>query len=144
MLVEGETSSETYNFNYMRNFNKKGHNLEFEANYSTSKEPEQASYSELQNPINLYLNYKDNIKNNKKSTLLNLDYTNPISENSKLELGAEIRADETSNNRVTTQLDEDYSAFNYDRNIYSGYINYNQKFYKLSMNNSEICRYFQN
>ena len=26
MLVEGETSSETYNFNYMRNFNKKGHN----------------------------------------------------------------------------------------------------------------------
>lgn len=133
MLVEGETNSETYNFNYMMNFNKKGHNIEFEANYSTSKEPEEAFYNELINPTNLYLNYNDNIKNNKNSTLLNLDYTNPISENSKLELGAEIRTDETSNSRITTQLNEEYSAFNYDRNIYSGYINYNQKFDKLSM-----------
>lgn len=133
MLVKNETNSETYNFNYLLNFDKKGHTLEFEANYSTSNEPENATYSDTVNPSNGYFNYNDEVVNDKNSTLLNLDYTNPISETSKIELGAEIRTDETTNNRVTTQLDEDNSAFNYDRNIYSGYVNYNQKFDKLSM-----------
>ena len=133
MNVDGGTNSESYNFNYTLDFEKKDHNLEFEVNFSNSEEPENTTYKELINPSNPILNYMDIIKNDRNTTLLNLDYTNPISENSKIEVGAEIRTNETKNNRVTTQGGEDNSAFNYDRNIYSGYVNYNYKFNKLSM-----------
>lgn len=133
MLVEGDTNSETYNFNYLLDFEKKGHNLEFEANFSNSDSPEKASYSEILNLGNLYLNYNDVVENDRNSTLLNIDYTNPISENSKLELGAEVRKNDTKNSRVTTQQDVDNSSFKYDRSIYSGYVNFNHKFDKLSM-----------
>jgi outer membrane receptor protein involved in Fe transport len=133
MLVNGETNSATYNFNYTLDFEKKGHHLDFEANFSNSDEPENTSYEELLNPTDLYLNYNDIIKNDRSNTLFNIDYTNPISEKSKLELGAEIRVNDTKNNRLTTQLNVDNSSFKYDRNIYSGYVNYNQEFNKLSM-----------
>jgi len=133
MLVLGETNSETYNFNYTLDFEKKGHNLEFEANFSSSDQPENTSYEELFDPNDLVLNYTDIINNDRSTTLLNIDYTNPLSENSKLELGAEFRVNDTKNNRVTTQFGEDNSSFKYDRNIYSGYVNFNHKFDKLSM-----------
>ena len=133
MLVDGETNSETYNFNYTLDFEKKGHNLELEANFSSSDQPENAFYNETLDSTNLFFNYTDVIENDRSTTLLNVDYTNPISENSKLELGAEVRLNDTKNNRVTTQLDEDNSAFSYDRSIYSGYVNFNHKIDKLSM-----------
>lgn len=133
MLKKTKNNSETYDFNYSLDFNKKGHNLELEANFSNSDSPDNTLYEELINPNDLYLNYTDDIKNKRSTTLLNLDYTNPISKNSKLELGGEIRINNTKNNRVTTQLDVDNSSFNYDRKIYSGYVNYNHKFDKLSM-----------
>ena len=127
------SKSETYDFNYSLDFNKKGHNLEFEANYSNSNAPQYILYKELINPNDFNLNYVDDISNDRNTTLLNLDYTNPISKNSKLELGAEVRINETKNNRKTTQFNVDNSSFQYDRNIYSGYVNYNHKFNKLSM-----------
>jgi len=133
MVVKGETNSETYNFNYTLDFEKKGHNLELEANFSNSDQPENTTYDELENPSNLYLNYNDIIENDRSTTLINLDYTNPLSEKSKLELGVEVRLNDTKNNRVTTQLGVDDSSFKYDRKIYSGYVNYNRKFDKLSM-----------
>ncbi len=133
MLVNGETNSATYNLNYTLDFEKKGHNLEFEANFSNSDEPENTAYNELINPNDLNLNYTDLIENDKSNTLFNIDYTNPLSEKSKLELGAEVRVNDTKNNRVTTQLDVNNSSFKYDRNIYSGYVNFNHQFDKLSM-----------
>ena len=132
-VVKGDNNSETYNFNYELDFEKEGHNLEFEANFSNSNEPENALYNETIDPSNLALNYNDIIKNKKNSTLLNIDYTNPVSENSKLEIGAEYRVNNTKNNRVTTQENEENSSFNYDRNIYSAYVNFNHKFNKLTM-----------
>jgi outer membrane receptor protein involved in Fe transport len=133
MLVDNKATTETYNFNYSLDFDKKGHNLEFEANFSSTDRPEIAYYNETLNPSNLFLNYNDDVKNLRKNTLLNIDYTNPLSKNSKLELGAEYRVNDTENNRVTTQLNIDNSSFTYDRNIYSAYVNFNQKINKLSM-----------
>ncbi len=87
-------------------------------------------------------------------TILNLDYTNPISENANLEVGLETRFMDTRNQKNTTQHQFEYddnnmpipdgddwflttgvggSAFSYDRNIYSAYTNYNQKAGKFSM-----------
>lgn len=154
MLVESNSDSQTYNFNYTIDFDKKGHNLELEANFSNSDEPEIASFNELVRPFDLTRNYNDEVENDRSTTLLNLDYTNPISENKKLELGLEVRLNDTKNNNVTNQHDFVYdnngnlipdgngwyetapkgnSSFSYDRNIYSAYVNYNQKFDKLSV-----------
>ncbi|MCZ4695135.1 TonB-dependent receptor [Ancylomarina euxinus] len=153
MKSETENSSGTYNLNYKIDFEKEGHNLEFEATYSQSNSPEDATYTELLNPIDLTSNYIDDINNDYKNTLLNLDYTNPLSENTKLEFGLEFRLNDTENSRATNQHDFVYdnmgnmfpdgdwyvteqkpnSAFTYDRSIYSGYVNLNHKIDEFSM-----------
>ncbi len=121
--------SSTYNINYKLDFNKEGHSIELEATFSNSKSPEKASYKELIS-ANSYTNLITNKRNN---TLLNIDYTNPISKNGKLELGTEIRINKTTNNNITTQIGFNNSSFTYDRYIYSGYINYVHKFDKITM-----------
>ena len=133
MVVNAENNAAAYNFNYTLDFDKKGHAIELEANYSTSDQPENSDFKELINPNNLFLNYNDIIENDRSTTLVNLDYTNPLSENSKLELGGEYRLDDTKNNRATTQQNVDNSSFEYDRGIYSGYVNINHQLNKLSM-----------
>ncbi|RXQ94447.1 TonB-dependent receptor [Ancylomarina salipaludis] len=138
MKSETDNSTGTYNLNYKTDFEKEGHNLEFEATYSKSDSPEDATYTELLNPIDLTSNYIDAIENDYTNTLLNLDYTNPLSENTKLELGLELRLNDTENSRVTNQHDFTNkkignSAFIYDRSIYSGYVNLNHKIDKFSM-----------
>lgn len=138
MKSESNNSTGTYNFNYKIDFEKEGHNLEFEATYSKSDSPEDATYSELLNPDDLSSNYIDDINNEYANTLLNLDYTNPLAENTKLELGLELRFNDTENYRLTNQYDftntaVDNSAFTYDRSIYSGYMNINHKVNKFMM-----------
>ncbi|MDQ1772090.1 TonB-dependent receptor [Labilibaculum sp. A4] len=138
MKSETDNSTGTYNLNYKIDFEKEGHNLEFEATYSESDSPEDATYKELLNPIDLTSNYMDGIENDYTNTLLNLDYTNPLTENTKLELGVELRLNDTENSRVTNQHDFTNneignSAFTYDRSIYSGYLNLNHKIDKFTM-----------
>jgi outer membrane receptor protein involved in Fe transport len=153
-MVKGDNTSAAYNFNYTHNFEKKGHNLEMEANFSNSDSPENALYKETVRPNNLISNYDDIVKNDRKTNLINLDYTNPLSEKSKLELGLEARIEDTKNNNITNQHEFVYdangnliedgdgwyetvpkgnSSFKYDRKIYSGYANYNQTFNKLAV-----------
>jgi outer membrane receptor protein involved in Fe transport len=154
MLVDSEDTSQAYNFNYTLNFDEKGHNLELEANFSNSDSPENALYKELIHPNDLTSNYNDKVENDRKTNLINLDYTNPISENVKMEVGLEARMDDTKNNNITNQHEFVYdtngdliddgngwyatelkgnSSFEYERKIYSGYANYNQTFNKLAV-----------
>ena len=48
-------------------------------------------------------NYYNNILNDRSNTQVNLDYTNPISDKEKIELGVEYRTDETDNTNLTNQ-----------------------------------------
>ncbi len=85
---------------------------------------------------------------------MNLDYTNPSSENAKLELGLETRFRDTRNqynsNRHQFLYDDNFikipdgndwyltapignSSFSYDRNLYSAYTNFSQQFGKFGM-----------
>ena len=144
----------TYNLNFRRDFEKKGHNLEFEVSHSISGETEDASFEQLLNPLDLTNNYNDEIRNDVYTTLVNVDYTNPITENGKLELGLEARMRGTDNQYVTNRhqfvYDENNqmipdgndwfltdpmgnSSFTYNRNILSAYTNYAQQLGKFSM-----------
>ena len=146
-----ENQTEAYNVNYKREFEKEGHNIEFEATYSNTESPEDAENKNLlSNPTDSNykaLNFTNEIARKRNNTLLNLDYTNPISKEGKLELGLEYRADNTANVNLTDQEIETFdengtsqgfsllgnSDFKYDRKIFSGYVNYGHKFGKLTM-----------
>ncbi len=152
--TEIENYTGTYNLSYKHDFNKEGHNIEFEGSHALTDQFEEGAYSQVMNPIDLTSNYTEDIHNEVTGTILNLDYTNPISENAKLEVGLETRFRDTMNLKNTTQHQFVYddnnmpisdgddwflttgvggSAFSYNRNIYSAYTNYNQKIGKFSM-----------
>jgi len=142
-----ENTSSTYNVNYKLDFNDKGHNLELEANFSRVKNPEIASNGEFLNLLDFVNNYETSISNKRNDNLFNIDYTKPIGEKGKLELGAELRTNKISNSNNSNQHRYLYdnslniigseaignSTFDYDRNIYSGYATYGHKFGKLTM-----------
>lgn len=128
-----DSYSGTYNANFKTIFNEKGdHNLDIEVNYSTFDNPEEAEYFELIDPSNTNTNYTNSVVNKGNNTLVNIDYTKPLSKGAKLELGSEIRLNHTTNDNITTQNGIANSDFSYDRNIYSGYLTYSQKIDKLS------------
>jgi outer membrane receptor protein involved in Fe transport len=149
-----DSNSGAYNLNFKHDFDKEDHTIEFEANYSKTKAPEDAVYKQLLNLDDLTTNYIEDIENKRSTTLFNLDYTNPISKKGKLELGLELRLRKTKNDNVTTQhefvfdtngdlIDDGNgwfvtdprgnSSFEYNRDIYSAYGTYSHKFGKLSM-----------
>ncbi len=147
-----ENHTQTYNLNYTHDFKKEGHNIEFETTYTHSDAPENALNTDaMLAPDDLgfrTLNFFNNIENERNNVLVNLDYTNPLSKTSKLELGLEYRFNNTENLNETNQERLIFdaltskainteaigdSSFEYERNIYSAYANYNQKFGKLNV-----------
>ena len=149
-----DSNSDNYNFNYKTEFTKEGHDLEFEANFSSSKSPEKAVNRDTEDLTDNFNNYTSNVGNTRNNNLYNIDYTNPVSKNGKLELGAEYRRNVSENKNKTTQyefiLDTNgnqisdgiggfethqtpLSQFEYIRDIYSSYATYGHKFNKLTI-----------
>lgn len=125
-----ENKNKTYNINYKHDFDKEGHNIEFEATFSENDAP---NFLENNFDLNTQPDYINDITSLRKNTLINLDYTNPITKDVKLELGLEYRVNTTDNTNLTTQLNFNNSSFTYDRDIYSGYVNYAHNFGKINM-----------
>lgn len=110
---------QTYNLDYKTKFKKEGHTLELEMNQNNGNNKEDAYFSD---PRTNYVTIKSN------NTLINLDYVNPLTETSKLELGLESRIENTKNKFL---VDEAYNSnFNYDRNIYSAYATFSKQWGK--------------
>ena len=147
-LQENQTGA--YNLNYTRAFEKEGHNIEFEATYSDTNSFEDAENKDLtKSPSDTdfkVLNFTNDINRKQDNTLINIDYTNPISKKVKLEFGLEYRENNTANTNITDQdeivFDSENNAsiqplgntdFNYDRKIYSAYANYGHNFGKITM-----------
>lgn len=129
-----ETRSQVYNAHFKHLFNESGdHNLEIEANFSSSKNPENADYRDLVDPTNLSKTFTNDITNNRENILFNVDYTKALNKTSKIELGGEIRLDDTENKNITTQENFQNSSFGYNRSIYSLYGTYSKKMDKLSI-----------
>ncbi|MDT7832877.1 outer membrane beta-barrel family protein [Flavobacteriaceae bacterium S356] len=158
-----DSKNQVYNMNYKHDFDKKGQNIELEATFSKNDAPSRLDNQDLllapTDQAYKLLNYFNDITVDRNNTLINLDYTDPISKNGKLELGLEYRVNKTDNGNITDQERYTYlrnangdlildingnpqitgttrignSSFTYDRNIYSGYVNYGHKFGKVTM-----------
>ncbi len=143
-LQESDNNSEQYNFNYKLDFDKEGHNIELEADYNTFDNDEDADFNFTgNNPSSL--NYMDFIGTERDRITINLDYVNPLSETTKLELGLQARLfeskiDRTSNQQVINPFDVEGpivkspdTDFDYSRDIYSAYVTFGKSWGKFSV-----------
>ena len=131
--------SSQYNFAYRHDFEKEGERLDVEADYNNFTQDENADF----NFINLSFppNYKDFVDTERDQTTINVDYVNPLTENSKLEAGLEARLFSSDIEYMSTgqSFTEDGSIvptpstdFTYDRDIYSAYLTYGRNYDKWS------------
>lgn len=137
-LNENENTSQQYNLNYKLDFDDEGHHIELEVDHNIFD-------NELET-LNRFTgsgsrpNFDEFTDVDRTRTTVNLDYVNPLSETSKLELGLQARLFDNeiaynSDARVRNEFG-DYiptsTAFDYGRNIYSAYATYGNKLEKWS------------
>lgn len=125
----------TYNLAYKHKFEKEGHTLDFEGNYNDTKETQDANFNTVTDGVTDI--YDDRVEDLRKLTTVNVDYVNPLSDKSTLELGAEARVTRTDNiykttNTAITNPALQNSTYTYDMDIYSAYATFGQKFDKFS------------
>ncbi|HSM62298.1 MAG TPA: TonB-dependent receptor, partial [Gillisia sp.] len=130
-FLDNEGMSSTYNFDYKREFEKEGHNIELEFNYNENDNTELAVFDFVGGGTN-FVSYRDDVTDENSNTTVNLDYINPLNEKTKLELGAEVRLRESNNTYKTTNTNLNNSDYTYDNSIYSLYSTYGQTFEKWS------------
>ncbi|MBW1657778.1 TonB-dependent receptor domain-containing protein [Flavobacterium quisquiliarum] len=136
---QGPNTTGTYNLAYKHIFKKEGHTLDFEGNYSDTKESQNANFDNTITMTNNAVSseiYNDFLRYDRKLSTLNVDYVNPLNEKTTLEAGAEARLTRTDNdyNRVNDQdpTQNLVSNYTYDTDIYSAYVTFGQKFKKIS------------
>ncbi|MFD2823257.1 TonB-dependent receptor domain-containing protein [Lacinutrix iliipiscaria] len=122
-----DNNTSSYNTSFKHDFEKEGHNIVLEADYSLFNSDEIANFR-----FNNAPNYIDLVENDRKNVIVNLDYTNPLSESVKLEVGAEYRVNSSDNIYDTTNANLFDSSYEYDRSIYSFYATYGKTYEKWS------------
>ena len=136
LIGDGENNSSQYNLDYKLDFKKEGHNIELEVDHNIFNEDNPVDYMVL---IGNQDNYQDFNKTDRVSTTVNLDYTNPLSDNSKLELGLQARLFNTDIDYASTGESFSLSGtleptpstiFDYTRDIFSAYATFSKKFDK--------------
>ncbi|MBJ6369814.1 outer membrane beta-barrel family protein [Snuella sedimenti] len=126
--------SSQYNFDYKLDFDKEGHNIEFEADYNIFEDEAPTDFKFL---LGTNEDYHDFNFTDMESITLNLDYINPLSETTKLELGLQARllnsdiayisTGQTLNNEGVLRPTP-RTNFDYTRDIYSAYATYSKTF----------------
>ncbi|MDR5590789.1 outer membrane beta-barrel protein [Christiangramia sp. SM2212] len=120
-----------YNLLYDHDFEKEGHDIQFELDYNKFEEEENSTIDFANTELD-FTPYQEIVNQDRNNFTGNIDYVNPLSEVSKLELGAEVRLLDTDNDYVTTNPDFFDSEYQYDRDIYSFYSTFGQNFEKWS------------
>ena len=137
-LDDGNDSTSQYNFDYKIDFDDDGHNLEFEIDHNTYSSK---SVADFLFPVGSTTDYIDFNKTDRKRTTINLDYANSIDEHSKIELGVQanlfnslIGYESTGDtfNDEGVLIPTPNTNFDYTRDIYALYGNYNRKIDKWS------------
>jgi len=135
---DGGDSTSQYNLDYKINFNDNGHSAELEIDHNIYSG---SSVANFLFPLGTTTDYVDFNKTNRKRTTINIDYANSISENSKIELGLQanifkslIKYESTGDSFNSTGVIVPTPNINFDyiRDIYSIYSNYNTNIDKWS------------
>ncbi len=121
--------NQIYNAAFKHVFSKPEHTLDVEVNYTQNKANQDASFNMEGNTITPY---QDRLRDKEQSVIANIDYANPLSEKSKLELGAEYRSTKTDNTYGTTSTNLKDANFDYNVDIFSAYATFGQKYEKWS------------
>ncbi len=141
--VDFESLTSQYNFDYKLKFDKEGHNIELEADYNEYGNDEDADWTFTGAPFSN--DYMDFVSTDRDQLTVNLDYVNPLSESTKLELGLEARLFNSEIGRTSDQLvvnpfnlegDLIFSPttnFDYSRDIYSAYATFGKNWEKFSV-----------
>ncbi len=129
LISDSDNLGSTYNFDYKHDFKKEGHNIELEIDYNVFDSDSDDDFNFIGGDGSL-ANYNDLIDNERKNTTINLDYVNPLTEKTKLEVGYETRLRRTDNDYQSTLFPN--SEYSYDRDIHSVYATYGKNFEKWS------------
>ena len=136
IINDGDNTSQQYNFDYKLDFNKEGRNLELEVDYNIydgDSRTDNTFFGLMVRP-----NYFEITDTERDRTTINLDYVDPLSETTKLELGLQARlfnntinyeSDGRSQNVLNNYIPTT-TYFDYNRDIYSVYATYSKKFEK--------------
>lgn len=137
--------NQDYSLNFKQDFDKDDHHIVLDAIYSTSNNDDFRDYENefpILNAPHLYVEKREGGNDNIR---INLDYTNQIIDGGKIESGIQFRQEKTDNQMISTQMfdfiDDEGQIISYnpdvnydfERNIYSAYTNYGQKFGKFAM-----------
>lgn len=126
-LFAGEDGlSSTYNFNFKHDFEKEGRALELEMDYNGYDNDEFSEYIFSGNPE--LQSYADTDHNQRSNYIANLDYVDPLSEHTKLELGTEVRLRNSENDYSSTNEALQDMLYSYKETIYSLYGTFGQDF----------------
>lgn len=137
----GDNNSEQYNFNYSLDFTKEGRNLELEVDHNTYDGNTLTDNLFGGNAVNIRTNFFEDTDTERNRTTINLDYVDPLSETTKLELGLQARLfDNTINYESDGRSQNEFgdyipslTYFDYSRDIYSAYANFNKKINKWNV-----------
>jgi outer membrane receptor protein involved in Fe transport len=134
---ENQNDSQQYNFNYKHNFDDDGQTIELEVDHNI--------FGGFGDTNNLFFNsdrpnFIEETDTDRNQTAVNLDYTKPLSDTDKLEIGLEARLFDNSifyasNGREQNILGNyipTTTRFDYTRDIYSGYATYGKTLEKWS------------
>ena len=100
-VSDNENRSSQYNFNYKLDLEKEGHNIELEADFNTFGNDELGDFNFT--GASDIPNYEDLVDTERDRITINLDYVNPLSETTKLELGLEARLFNSDIGRISNQ-----------------------------------------
>ncbi|MDM1510830.1 TonB-dependent receptor [Myroides odoratimimus] len=134
-VYDGDNRYSAYNLAYKHLFEKKGHTLDIEGNFSRNKSTNDGDYNTIigKNPNQIYQD-----RNNDKSdlTTINIDYVNPLNDHTKLEVGAEARISRADNNFDSNNplIPEKNKKINneYNQDIFSAYVTFGQTYGKFN------------
>jgi outer membrane receptor protein involved in Fe transport len=134
---ENENDSQQYNFNYKHDFDEEGQNIELEVDHNI--------YDGFGDTNNIFFNsprpnFIEDTDTERNRTTINLDYTKPLSETVKLELGLQARLFDNSifyesdgrEQNITGNYIPTTTRFDYTRDIYSAYATYGKTLEKWS------------
>jgi len=132
----GTRPSLNMNMDYRHDFDKKGSNLMANLSYSNHNRTGNSGYIQTDTIVRSNINQVTDDKNNEVE--LKVDYTNKLTENSKLEAGVqstlETRLSTSTglDNTTHVYLPAYFDSFNYNEQINSAYVTYGSRYKNLT------------